>query len=62
MKRMGLISGLGALLVSGMAQAHETGVYHAHDGGAGHPVFGVDHLIVVLAVAAVVGFVLWRSR
>lgn len=62
MKPLGLISALSALLVSGMAQAHETGVYHAHDGATGHPVFGVDHLIVLLAVAAVIGYALRRSR
>jgi hydrogenase/urease accessory protein HupE len=62
MKPLGLISALSTLLVSGMAQAHETGVYHAHDGTVGHPVFGVDHLIVLLAVGAVIGYALWRSR
>ncbi len=62
MKILALFAGLGALVMSGMAQAHETGVFHAHDGAAGHPVFGVDHLIMLLAVAGVFGFVLWRSR
>ena len=62
MKPLGLILALGALLVSGMAQAHETGAYHVHAGAAGHQVFGVDHLIVLLAAAVAIGSLFWRSR
>lgn len=44
------------------AFAHETGVAHPHDGNILHPAFGVDHLLIVLAVAAVAALVIWRSR
>lgn len=44
------------------AYAHETGVAHPHDGNILHPVFGVDHLLIVLAVVAVAAVVIWRSR
>lgn len=50
------------LLFAVPAFAHETGVAHPHDGNILHPVFGVDHLLIVLAVAAVAAVVIWRSR
>ncbi len=42
------------------ALAHFTGVAHA--AGAGHPVFGIDHLFVVLAVGIGVAVVWMRRR
>jgi hydrogenase/urease accessory protein HupE len=42
------------------AFAHVTGVEHS--AGAGHPVLGVDHLLVLLAVGAVAGIVWLRRR
>ncbi len=60
MKLFGFVSILGGLLAAGAAQAHETGV--PHDGGVFHPVFGVDHLMILLGVAVVAAIVLWRSR
>ncbi|MBO6781769.1 MAG: HupE/UreJ family protein [Alphaproteobacteria bacterium] len=60
MKLFGVMSVLTTVLFAGLAQAHETGV--PHEGGAFHPVFGVDHLLLLLAAAVVVGVLLWRSR
>ena len=48
-----------AVLVS-PAAAHETGVVHAR--GALHPILGVDHLLILLAVVAVCATLAWRSR
>ena len=53
---------LTGLLFAVPALAHETGVAHPHDGNILHPVFGVDHLLIVLAVAAVAAIIVWRSR
>lgn len=44
------------------AFAHETGVTHPHDGNILHPMLGVDHLLIVLAVAAAAAIIVWRSR
>ena len=60
MKLFGLFSTLAATLAAGAAQAHETGV--PHEAGPFHPIFGVDHLLILLGIAVVVGVVLWRSR
>jgi len=52
---------LAATIATTPAFAHFTGVPHAT--GAGHPVLGIDHLFVVLAVGAVVGAaVVWARR
>ena len=52
---------LAATIATTPALAHFTGV--PHEAGAGHPVFGIDHLFVVLAVGAVVGAaVVWARR
>ncbi|MDE0779974.1 MAG: HupE/UreJ family protein [Alphaproteobacteria bacterium] len=48
-----------AALASPVA-AHETGVAHAI--GALHPIIGVDHLLILLAVVAVGAILAWRSR
>jgi len=42
------------------AYAHVTGFEHS--AGAGHPVFGVDHLLILLAVGVVVGVAVVRNR
>ena len=42
------------------AFAHVTGVEHA--AGAGHPVLGIDHLLVLLAVGGVVAGIAWYRR
>jgi len=47
-------------LLAAPAFAHVTGV--AHEAGAGHPVFGIDHLLVLLAVGVVAGVVVVRNR
>lgn len=60
MKLFALFSMLGAMLAAGAAQAHETGV--PHEAGPFHPVFGVDHLIILLGIAVVLGILYWRSR
>ena len=44
------------------AFAHETGVAHPHGGSILHPMLGVDHLLIVLAVAATAAIIVWRSR
>ncbi len=39
--------------------AHETGV--PHDGGALHPILGLDHMLIVVAIAAGIGaLAFWR--
>lgn len=53
-------AGLSAFLATSPVLAHVTGVEHA--AGAGHPVLGIDHLLLVLAVAAVAGIVWLRNR
>jgi hydrogenase/urease accessory protein HupE len=41
------------------AIAHETGV--PHDGGALHPILGLDHMLIVVAIAAGIGaLAFWR--
>lgn len=42
------------------AFAHVTGVEHS--AGAGHPVLGIDHLLALLAVGAVVAGIAWYRR
>ncbi|MDA0787589.1 MAG: HupE/UreJ family protein [Proteobacteria bacterium] len=42
------------------AFAHVTGVEHA--AGTGHPVLGIDHLLVLLAVGVVAGIAWVRRR
>ena len=42
------------------AFAHVTGFEHS--AGAGHPVLGIDHLLVLLAVGVVAGIVWVRRR
>lgn len=49
-----------ATLTATPALAHVTGV--AHEAGAGHPVFGIDHLLVLLAVGGVAAVVWIRRR
>lgn len=49
-----------ATLIAAPAFAHVTGV--AHEAGAGHPMFGIDHLLVLLAVGVVAGVVIVRNR
>jgi len=51
---------LAATVSATPALAHFTGV--AHEAGAGHPVFGIDHLFVVLAVGVVAGVAVVRAR
>jgi hydrogenase/urease accessory protein HupE len=53
---------LTGLFLAVPAFAHETGVAHPHDGNVLHPIFGIDHLLIVLAVAAVAAIIVWRSR
>ena len=50
---------IGAFLATS-AQAHETGLAHGAD--VLHPGFGIDHLMIVLAAAAVVSIFVWRRR
>ncbi|MEP4378659.1 MAG: HupE/UreJ family protein [Alphaproteobacteria bacterium] len=42
------------------AFAHVTGFEHS--AGAGHPVLGIDHLLVLLAVGVVAGVIWFRRR
>jgi len=49
-----------ATIATGPAFAHVTGIEHA--AGAGHPVFGLDHLLVLLAVGGVVAGIAWYRR
>ena len=49
-----------AIISTAPAFAHVTGVDHS--AGAGHPVLGIDHLLVVLAVGVVAGIVWLRRR
>lgn len=51
---------IAAITVSAPAVAHVTGVEHA--AGPGHPVFGIDHLLVLLAVGGVVAGIAWIRR
>jgi hydrogenase/urease accessory protein HupE len=48
-----------ALIAAVPAFGHVTGV--EHPAGPFHPILGVDHVLIFLAIAAVVGlFVAWR--
>ena len=49
-----------ATTVTVPAFAHVTGFEHS--AGAGHSVFGIDHLLVLLAVGVVVGVAVVRNR
>jgi hydrogenase/urease accessory protein HupE len=49
-----------ATMASVPAFAHVTGVEHS--AGAGHPVLGIDHLLVLLAVGGVVTGIAWYRR
>lgn len=51
-----------ATLLTGPALAHQSGVPHAHDGAAMHPVFGIDHLLILLGLVVVGALIVWRSR
>jgi hydrogenase/urease accessory protein HupE len=45
--------------LAGPAIGHETGMPHA--GGALHPILGLDHMLIVVAIAAAVGaLAFWR--
>tara|TARA_A100001037_G_C15123817_1_gene625192 strand:- start:1540 stop:1725 length:186 start_codon:yes stop_codon:yes gene_type:complete len=54
------VTGLSAFLTAAPALAHVTGVEHAV--GPGHPVLGIDHLLVLLAVGVVAGIAWYRRR
>ena len=48
-----------AMIAAGPAFAHVTGV--EHPAGPLHPILGVDHVLIFLAIAAAIGlFVAWR--
>ena len=49
-----------AIAMASPAMAHETGVAHAT--GNLHPIMGIDHLLILLAVVAVGAIMVWRSR
>jgi len=49
-----------AAILASPSLAHETGM--AHVGGPLHPVLGIDHLLILLAVVAVGAIMAWRSR
>lgn len=49
-----------ASIASVPAFAHVTGVEHA--AGAGHPMLGIDHMLVLLAVGGVVAGIAWHRR
>lgn len=49
-------------LMAGPALAHETGVPHPHDGAITHPVFGIDHLLILLGLVVIGAVIVWRSR
>ena len=49
-----------ATTASAPAFAHVTGVEHS--AGPGHPVLGIDHMLVLLAVGAVVAGLAWYNR
>lgn len=42
------------------APAHETGV--PHESGVFHPIPGLDHMLIVVAIAAVIGAFAFRRR
>lgn len=49
-------------LLAGPALAHQSGVPHPHDGSLTHPVFGIDHLLILLGLVVVGALIVWRSR
>lgn len=51
-----------ALALATPALAHQTGLPHPHEGVVAHSVFGVDHLLILLAVIAIGAVIAWRSR
>lgn len=57
LRQIGLL--LPAMVAAGPAFGHVTGV--DHPAGPLHPILGVDHILMFLAVAAVIGIlVAWR--
>lgn len=63
MRMFKTISGaLLGLFLAVPAFAHETGIAHPQGENILHPILGIDHLLIVLAVAAVAAVVVWRSR
>jgi hydrogenase/urease accessory protein HupE len=50
-------------LVAWSHEGHDAGMHHGHGIGAdfSHPVFDIDHLLVMIAIAVVVGLVV-KSR
>ncbi len=50
---------LASMVIGGPVYGHVTGV--EHDAGPFHPILGVDHMLIVLAIAAAIGIlVVWR--
>ena len=58
---MKYVAALAAILTAATvpAFAHETGI--PHEGSAVHPILGLDHMLIVVAIATAVGtLAFWR--
>ncbi|MCZ6839829.1 MAG: hypothetical protein O7G13_11200 [Alphaproteobacteria bacterium] len=61
MKILQLISLLvPALMIAGPVYGHVTGI--EHPAGPFHSILGIDHILIVLAIAAALGIVAYRRR
>ncbi len=61
MKILQLISLLvPALMIAGPVYGHVTGI--EHPAGPFHSILGIDHILIVLAIAAALGIVAYRQR
>ena len=49
-----------ALMIAGPVYGHVTGIEHS--AGPFHTILGIDHILIVLAIAAALGIVAYRQR